>query len=70
MSKEKVGRRSFLLGTGAGATAVAALDACKGPESPLAGGKVVGPSKVEVVLEVNGARSASRSSPARRSPTR
>ena len=55
MQKKKVGRRTFLLGSGIGATAVAALDACKGPQAPLAGGKVVGPAKVEVVLKVNGA---------------
>jgi aerobic-type carbon monoxide dehydrogenase small subunit (CoxS/CutS family) len=55
MSKQQVGRRSFLLGTGAGATAVAALDACKGAETPLSGGKIVGPGKVDVSLHVNGA---------------
>jgi aerobic-type carbon monoxide dehydrogenase small subunit (CoxS/CutS family) len=44
-----------LRGSGVGAAAVAALDACKGPESPLAGGKIVGPNKVDIALTINGA---------------
>ena len=59
MSKEdeklKLSRRGFILGTGIGATAMAALD-CKGPEFGVGGnGQVLGPGKVPVDLSINGA---------------
>ena len=54
--KDGVSRRRFLFGTGAAVATTSALDACRAPE--LGNGKdapVLGPGKVPIALQVNGA---------------
>ena len=54
--KLRLSRRGFLLGTGVGGVAVAALD-CKGPEFGAGGsGQILGPGKVAIDLSINGER--------------
>src|SRR6185369_928017 len=65
-ARARLSRRGFLLGTGAGVAATAALEACLPAEGPSgAAPRVIGPGAAPVTLRVNGKDHALELTPGR-----